>query len=866
MESLKRKLKDWEDRFYIKYNRPATREDIKNYPKVEQVYQQLKSLKKEKELILQPSPFKKKSGGLLKTLSSSNVTGKSCSFTDRLLAAKSEEKENQSGNQVNKHKVEIEQDNNSGVSDSIVIKRFLESGKRSWTMPKPKLERKPSLFNFKKTSSVLLDNPLVSSTSMEKLKEPQTKVVESVLQEPDRMLVQDPISVDTKEEIHFDFKVVRPNKNIASKTFKRHSSYSFTQLPSNYKDFLTKEEESRLAHIIDTVAGKINENRKDAVVDSSTPKEDSEVETEEILEPETVHTFSDVADEPETVSASVDPEVITRKKRKSTTDDPAKRTKTKVETGNFRSMNLKSKGKGTTVQKGNKFKKQSKLQSYNYQRSKKDSILDGYEEEYQEIEEVETNSTLELNCEFTVPDETERTTNVNGTIVDLHIVLKSLTNNDSFKNGQKETIEKILLNHSSLLVLPTGGGKSLCYQIPAFIFKNIFPGSLALVISPTISLMQDQLKCLPPGLRGACFNSWEKADSLAQYLRIRNFDAESYHAGRTIQDRQATQARFMRGKVPIIIATVAFGLGINKSDVDAIIHYSLPKTLENYVQEIGRAGRNGSAATCHLFLSREDYIKHRSFSFSDSVNSTNLNNFLIYLYQSKKELFSVFVQECEKKFDMKETVISTILSYIQLSNPDDLVFNPSIDGVYTLYFTNKFTLEQMVQEYPEFERLPEVSYKSKGGIEFEIAQIGNNHKDLASVLWSLQARKLIRFKGDKKIFQVELKKNVKNVQEHATKLIESIYPKLMHIQESRIAKLDLAYDCFNQVASEKEGQALMNQKLADYFSTSAHVSEGITDPVLSEKHKIMELNIEISIKQFVKEHLDQIDSGICHLK
>ena len=84
-----------------------------------------------------------------------------------------------------------------------------------------------------------------------------------------------------------------------------------------------------------------------------------------------------------------------------------------------------------------------------------------------------------------------------------------------------------------------------------------------------------------------------------------SWSAESYHAGLTAARRSAVQKQFMSGKTKIVVATVAFGMGINKSDIRGIIHYNAPKNFENYVQEIGRAGRDGLPAHCHVFLNSE---------------------------------------------------------------------------------------------------------------------------------------------------------------------------------------------------------------------------------------------------------------------
>ncbi|NWY59136.1 RECQ4 helicase, partial [Chionis minor] len=89
--------------------------------------------------------------------------------------------------------------------------------------------------------------------------------------------------------------------------------------------------------------------------------------------------------------------------------------------------------------------------------------------------------------------------------------------------------------------------------------------------------------------------------------------ADAYHAGLSAAERRRVQNNFMSGQLRVVVATVAFGMGLDKSDVRGVVHYNMPKNFESYVQEIGRAGRDGEPAHCHLFLDPEVMFPQRGW-------------------------------------------------------------------------------------------------------------------------------------------------------------------------------------------------------------------------------------------------------------
>jgi ATP-dependent DNA helicase RecQ len=155
------------------------------------------------------------------------------------------------------------------------------------------------------------------------------------------------------------------------------------------------------------------------------------------------------------------------------------------------------------------------------------------------------------------------------------------------------------------------------------------------------------------------------AEEVAGRLFAAGVPAKFYHAGMDDAHRAAVQDWFAASDEAVVVATIAFGMGIDKANIHTIYHYNLPKSLENYSQEIGRAGRDGLPSVCELFLCPDDLNRLENFIYGDTPTLDAVRGLVRDLF-AQGEDFAVSLSDLSNEHDIRPLVVSTLLTYLEL--------------------------------------------------------------------------------------------------------------------------------------------------------------------------------------------------------
>ena len=210
------------------------------------------------------------------------------------------------------------------------------------------------------------------------------------------------------------------------------------------------------------------------------------------------------------------------------------------------------------------------------------------------------------------------------------------------------------------------------FRIPAScaIVTGFYRPNLTLLTTPTSAADRDalllaRLRSRAPGPTIVYVTLQKTAERVAGELARAGVDARAYHAGMEPEERTAVQEWWMAAPAGIVVATIAFGMGIDKASVRYVYHYNLPKSLESYSQEIGRSGRDGAPSTVELLACPDDVPTLENFAYGDTPTEAALRGLIVEVLGAGTS-FHVSLADLSGRHDIRLLVLRTALTYLEL--------------------------------------------------------------------------------------------------------------------------------------------------------------------------------------------------------
>lgn len=210
------------------------------------------------------------------------------------------------------------------------------------------------------------------------------------------------------------------------------------------------------------------------------------------------------------------------------------------------------------------------------------------------------------------------------------------------------------------------------FEIPkqCAIVTGFYRPNLTICTTPVLAedrdpLLLDRLKRRAPGTAIIYVTLQKTAERVASMLQQAGHPARPYHAGMETEQRNEVQEWWMASDRNIVVATIAFGMGIDKAAVRYVYHYNLPKSLESYSQEIGRAGRDGESSIVELLACSSDLPTLENFTYGDTPTGSALRELVDHL-MSRPADFDLSLYELSMRCDIRQLVLRTALTYMEL--------------------------------------------------------------------------------------------------------------------------------------------------------------------------------------------------------
>ena len=301
------------------------------------------------------------------------------------------------------------------------------------------------------------------------------------------------------------------------------------------------------------------------------------------------------------------------------------------------------------------------------------------------------------------------------------------------------------------------------------------------------------------------------AENVAEMLRINKINAKPYHAGIKNGERELIQNSFMNGNTDCIVATIAFGMGIDKKNIRRVIHYDLPKSIESYSQEIGRSGRDGNKSFCEILANKDNVNILENFIYGDTPEKDSIYNLLYNIKNNNGLVWEIRVTALSNELNIRTLPLKTLLVYLDLKG----FISPKYIYFEEYYFKYNSEPENIINSF-QGERKEFVKTiinhctTKKTWTYTDINSIKNNYntdrKRIITALEYFEEKGWIELQSRQPVEVYDIKRDDFNIDE----ITEEIYQLFKNREKHSIQRIHGMIDFF-------EKDSCISKELAEYF-------------------------------------------------